>query len=193
MLLLAAACGKPAVTRPVANPLRYLCCNLHYDGREITDINYLRGKVLPFGSRVHILGVAKDRVEFEAPGQPAITLVLQHGVGRITMDEYVARIFLLDDPYARLPRLPPDAEQARAIDRARRRIEEGTVTVGMTRAEVLMAIGYPPADHTPSLDAATWRYWVAPHDTFDVHFDGDVVSRMDRPEHPSRGRRRGSG
>jgi len=191
--LVATACREPAVPHPVASQFRYLCCNLHYEKQEITDINYLRGKVIPFGSRVQILSVGRDRVEFEAPGRPPITLVLQYGAGKMSMDEYLGRIFLVDDPYARLPRLPRDAEKAREIDRVRRLIEEGTISVGMTRSEVLMAIGYPPAHGTPSLDAATWRYWVGPSDTFDVHFEGDVVTRMDRQEPPSSGRRRRRG
>jgi hypothetical protein len=192
-LLVLAACRAPAVPHPVTNQFRYLCCNLHYDKHEITDINYLRGKVIPFGSRVQILAVGKDRVEFEAAGQPPITLVLQYGAERMSMDQYLDRMFLVDDPYARLPKLPQDVEKAREVDRVRRMVEEGTISVGMTRAEVLMAIGYPPAHRTPSLDASPWRYWVGPSDTFDVYFDGDVVSRMDRQAAPSGSRRRRRG
>ena len=188
LLVLAGACRQPIVPHPVVSQFRYLCCNLHYEKHEITDINYLRGKVIPFGSRVQILAVGKDRVEFEATGQPPITLVLEYGAEKMSMDEYLERIFLVDDPYARLPKLPREAEKAREVDKLRRLIEEGTISVGMTRHEVLMAIGYPPAHRTPSLDASTWRYWVGPNDTFDVYFDGDVVSRVDR-QAPSTGRR----
>jgi hypothetical protein len=192
-MLVLAACRGPAVPHPVTSQFRYLCCNLHYDKREITDMNYLRGKVIPFGSRVQILAVGEDRVEFEAPGEQPITLVLQYGAERMSMDEYLDRIFLVDDPYTRLPKLPPDAKRAREVDRTRRLVEEGTISVGMTRAEVLMAIGYPPAHRTPSLDASPWRYWVDPSDTFDVYFDGDVVSHMDRQGTHSTGRRRRRG
>src|SRR6266436_3994038 len=145
--VLGTGCGHVAahVPHPLDNQVRYLCCNLHYDKPQITDMNYLRGKVIPFGTRVQIREVDADRVEFQTPGHPPIRLVLKQGVGELTMDQYLDRIFLVDDPYARLPKLPEDGKAAAEVDKIRRMTEEGDVTVGMTRDQVLMAIGYPPA------------------------------------------------
>ncbi len=196
VLVLAAGCRRWAahVPHPLDHQIRYLCCNLHYDKPEITDMNYLRGKVIPFGTRVQIREVDADRVEFQTPGHPPIRLVLKQGVGELTMDQYLDRIFLVDDPYARLPKLPEDGKAAAEVDKIRRMMEEGDVTVGMTRDQVLMAIGYPPAHRTPRLDAAMWTYWVGPKDTFEVYFEGDRVSRVQRHENgPGRGRHRRRG
>jgi len=179
--VLGTGCGHVAahVPHPLDNQVRYLCCNLHYDKPEITDMNYLRGKVIPFGTRVQIREVDADRVEFQTPGHPPIRL---------------DRIFLVDDPYARLPKLPEDGKAAAEVDKIRRMMEEGDVTVGMTRDQVLMAIGYPPAHRTPRLDAAMRTYWVDPKDTFEVYFEGDRVSRVQRHENgPGRGRHRRRG
>ncbi len=41
----------------------------------------------------------------------------------------------------------------------RNAIEDGEVMKGMTREEVLLARGYPPAHRTPSLDGELWTYW----------------------------------
>ncbi len=194
--VLAAGCGYVTahVPHPLDNQVRYLCCNLHYDKPEITDMNYLRGKVIPFGTRVQIRQVDADRVEFQTPGHPPIRLVLKQGVGELTMDQYLDRVFLVDDPYARLPKLPEDGKAAAEVDKIRRMMEEGDVTVGMTRDQVLTAIGYPPAHRTPHLDAAMWTYWVDPEDTFEVYFEGDRVSRVQRQEQgPGRGRHRRRG
>jgi hypothetical protein len=139
--VLAAGCGHVTahVPHPLDNQVRYLCGNLHYDKPEITGMNYLRGKVIPFGTRVQI-------------------------------------------------------RQVDAVDKIRRMMEEGDVTVGMTRDQVLTAIGYPPAHRTPHLDAAMWTYWVDPEDTFEVYFEGDRVSRVQRREQgPGRGRHRRGG
>src|SRR5207249_5541933 len=194
ILALAVACKEPAVPHPLTNQLRYTCCNLHYEKPEITDANYLRGTLIPFGTRVQILEVRKDSVKFKAPGHPPITLALRDGARNLTMGQYLDRIFLADDPYARLPRLLAGGKQAAEVDKTRSMIEDGTVSVGMTRDQVLMALGYPPADRTPSLDAPTWRYWASRGDTFEIYFEGDQVSRVSRqPAAPGSGRRRRRG
>jgi len=111
-LALAVACKEPRVPHPLATQFRYICCNLHYEKPEITDANYLRGKLIPLGTRVQILEVRKDSVKFEAAGYPPITLALKYGARNLTMDQYLGRIFLVDDPYGRLPKLP-DGKQGR--------------------------------------------------------------------------------
>src|SRR5438093_1586301 len=169
---LAVACQSPAIRHPLANQVRYTCCNLHYDKPEITDMNYLRGTVIPFGTRVSIVEVRKDRIRFETVGHPPITLVFKYGAGTLTLDEYLDRIFLVDDPYARLSQASSGGKDAGELDRIRRMLEEGTVAVGMTREQVLMALAYPPAHRTPHLDAHVWTYWVDRNDTFRVYFDG---------------------
>ena len=50
-LALAGACKEPTVPHPLANQFRYTCCNLHYEKPEITDANYLRVRLIPFGAR----------------------------------------------------------------------------------------------------------------------------------------------
>jgi hypothetical protein len=57
-------------------------------------------------------------------------------------------------------------------------IEQGTVEPGMTRADVLMALNYPPASRTPSLDASEWHYWHNRWKEYVVVFDGDRVARV---------------
>jgi hypothetical protein len=42
----------------------------------------------------------------------------------------------------------------------------------MSRDQVLMALGYPPGDRTPSLDATTWTHAPAAGEAIVVYFDG---------------------
>ncbi len=72
-LALAVACKEPTVPHPLANQFRYTCCNLHYEKPEITDANYLRGTLIPFGTRIQILEVRKDSVTFKAGTAPAVS------------------------------------------------------------------------------------------------------------------------
>jgi hypothetical protein len=48
----------------------------------------------------------------------------------------------------------------------------------MTREEVVMTIGYPPAHRTPSLDQPEWHYWKNRWDDYTVVFEGDRVARV---------------
>jgi len=182
-LALALACKGPAVPNPMTGESRYTCCNIHYEKTEITDVNYLVGAVIPFGTRVQILEVRKNSVKFQPEGHPPITLVLRHGRKALGMDEYLNRLFLREDPHAKLPMSKP-AKGAKAAtgeaEKTRKNIEQGVVDVGMTRDQVLMAIGYPPAHRTPSLQSPVWTYWSNRWATFEVYFDGDKVSRVSR-------------
>ena len=65
---LLAACKGPAVPHPMTNATRYLCCNLHYEKPEISDANYLKGTLIPFGTRVQVLEVRKTSVSAIARG-----------------------------------------------------------------------------------------------------------------------------
>ena len=96
------------------------------------------------------------------------------------MDQYLELIFLREDPHAKLPKPGKDKKQAAAAERTRRLIEEATVEPGMTKNEVVMALGYPPVHRTPSLSAPMWTYWANRWATFEVYFDGDKVARVQR-------------
>jgi hypothetical protein len=175
---LLAACKGPAVPHPMTSETRYLCCNMHYEKPEISDVNYLKGTLIPFGTRVQVLEVRKNSVKFQATGQPPIVLVLKYGKDAISMDQYLEQIFLKEDPHAKLPRAGKDKKQAGAAEKTRKLIEDGVVEPGMTREQVIMAIGYPPLHRTPSLSSPSWTYWANRWVTFIVYFDGDKVSRV---------------
>jgi len=190
---LASACKGPSVPHPMTSQTRYLCCNMRYEKPEVSDANYLKGTLIPFGTRVQILEVGRKSVKFQPAGHPPITLVLKWGDKVLTMDQYLDRLFLAEDPRAKLVRASDDGAQRkparkserakppeRASDRVEKLIEQGVVDAGMTRDQVLMALGYPPAHRTPSLDAPVWTYWQNRWATMQVYFDGDRVARVER-------------
>jgi hypothetical protein len=178
-LALALACKGPSVPSPLTGQSRYLCCNMHYDKPDITDVNYLQGTLVPLGTRVQILEVRKNSVKFQPAGQPPLTLSLRHGKKMMTFDQYLDRIFVAEDPHAKLPK-PRDRKHAADTEKVRKAIEGGVIEPGMTREQVLMAVGYPPAHRTPSLESGVWTYWSNRWATYQVYFDGDRVSRVNR-------------
>ena len=54
-------------------------------------------------------------------------------------------------------------------------IKDGQAAVGMTRAGVMAALGYPAAHKTPSLDAKTFTYWKDERRSLMVEFDDQGI------------------
>jgi hypothetical protein len=57
--------------------------------------------------------------------------------------------------------------------RLRKAIETARVMPGMTREQVLMAVGYPVSSENPQLDAKVWRFWLSSFAEFQVIFGAD--------------------
>jgi len=171
-LVTACASRERAVADPRVGKTFYLCCNLHYDKPEITDANYTQGSLVPFATRVEIAKVTRQGVVFKPAGHAQLTLDYRHG-GKVAFDQYLNHLFVTDDPRLKLRKVP--ARQVKLM-------ESGTVAPGMSKDQVLMTLGYPPGDRTPSLEAASWTYYANPSQTFVVSFDGaGKVTQVTRP------------
>jgi outer membrane protein assembly factor BamE (lipoprotein component of BamABCDE complex) len=57
-------------------------------------------------------------------------------------------------------------------------IHQAEVLEGMTKEQVLMALGYPPARLTPSLNSPNWRYLDGGKRTLEIFFEDGVVGRI---------------
>ena len=57
-------------------------------------------------------------------------------------------------------------------------IKAGQAMVGMTKQGVMVALGYPARNETPSIDMNTWVFWKTRYTKLRVKFDdnGEVVS-----------------
>ena len=162
-------CLGPSVPHPLAGESRYLCCNLHYEKTKINDVNYQVGSVIPLGTHVRISDISAKALTFQPDGHPAITVLLRYGRKTIDMDTFVDRLLVRDDPRRRLP-----GGNVGTL------IKSSRVDEGMTRKQVLMSLGYPPAHRTPSLDGPQWTYWQNRWVTFTVTFEGDRVASTTR-------------
>jgi len=77
----------------------------------------------------------------------------------MTIEEFALRYVVADDPNVALRDMPPKVREA---------IKAARIARGMTRAQVLMAVGYPIASATPELNAPLWRYWTSGSAEFQV-------------------------
>jgi hypothetical protein len=131
----------------------YLCCTLRFNrSREASDANYdYRDKIVfPAGTRVRVFRMTSTKAEFVPQGDPnPYSIEFRYGRKAMQPGSYFGRLFVADDPLARLPDKPS----------VRDAVREGRLLVGMTKDEALMARGYPPAHHTPSIEADEWLYY----------------------------------
>jgi len=56
-------------------------------------------------------------------------------------------------------------------------IRSGTLKLGMTKEQVVMARGYPPGHKTPSLDSDRWCYWTSRYAEQTIAFSNGVLVR----------------
>jgi hypothetical protein len=158
-VVLAAGCGTP---QPDPGD-GFLCCNMRTDGSWISDSNYLEsGKTtIPFGTPVSFMSYGNYRLNVVLNGK-------RQAIGNdysrdLAMEVFARRYIVKEDPRPQV---------AAAPDKIRRAIESARVTPGMTREQVIVAVGYPMSSENPHLDAPLWKYWLWSFSRFDVQFDG---------------------
>lgn len=142
----------------------FLCCNMRTDGSWISDINYSgNGKVvIPAGTPVTMVGFGRQRVNLMINGKKQ---AIGNDYSRdLTLDAFARRYLVKEDPRPAIAAASPKIREA---------IESARVTKGMSRAQVLMSVGYPVSSENPNLTAKVWRFWLGSWSHFEVQFDND--------------------
>jgi hypothetical protein len=162
--------SSPGTLPQLSGQSLFTCCNLHYENRHISDANYWVGKLLPAGTLVIVGEVTEDAVAVSA-GELKLKLTREYGTKEEPLDRYLAKALVKNDPKPRIAALP------KAVRRA---IEHCKVEIGMTREQVLISLGYPATDGTPSLQDREWTYRYNHRDTpYRVAFDeAGIVSEV---------------
>lgn len=180
---LAACCVLLAVSparaqAPGQQPFEgYLCCNFFDDGSWINDINYRseHHKLVPAGTPVKVLGYGRWRINVEIAGRR--TSIGNDYSRTIPLEEWAHRVVVAEDPTRAL---------AGASARVQRAVREARVVPGMTRAQVRMALGWPPLGYNATLDGPLWQYWVNRSYAYQVFWD--EKGRVDRVFGPPQAR-----
>lgn len=164
----------PRVPDPVdsAGDLAYTCCNLRYEKEWISDANEFGRWFIPAGTRIELKSLSGHYAQVLVNGRK-MTLAQDYGGKRETMQQYAAKLVVRDDPRLRLATWPAEVQAA---------VLAGRLLPGMTREQVLMSLGPPRADATPSMTLPRWRYWLDTDEEIDfsVHFGADDrIARID--------------
>ena len=159
---LAAGCAS-------APPDGYTCCNLHYDYDRISDANWSHLPMIPAGAKIRVVDYGLNRALVEIDGKP-IKIAHDYGRDRETVENYVRKLVVQQDPRQLIETYPPQVRDA---------IFEGRVITGMTREQVIIAAGYPPTHRTFTLDSNVWHLWGSKHGRYEVHFSNEgIVERL---------------
>jgi len=141
----------------------FACCNLHFDKDWINDGNYAKFPMIPAGTPIEVQSYGKDRAFVLINGKP---MKLGHDYGRDqeTLDQWVNKIVVDQDPGPRISRYPRPVQDA---------IQAGKLMVGMTREQAIVAIGYPLTSENGPLESSTWKMWRSTHGEYDLNFGPD--------------------
>jgi len=177
--LAALAQGTPYNAPPLPDPASgFLCCNMRTDGSWISDSNYfsIDKKTIPLGTPIKALGYGRQRVYVELPdGKQAIGNDYSRN---LNLTAFAQRYIVAQDPKQKLAGYPP---------RIRKAIETAHLVPGMTREQVLMAVGYPIGSENPDLNAGVWRYWLSTWAEYQVVFGADNLVKEITADAQTRG------
>ena len=132
----------------------FVTTNLRYNGDWISDDPAVGLPIVPLGARIKVVEFRKDRAIVLIDGRK-----MRVGIDRPsgeTIQEFVARITSPDDPRPRLAALPDDPRAA---------VAAGRVLQGMSREQVVMALGRPRVDQVRSLEQTEWPYRIDSEDS----------------------------
>lgn len=163
--------GSPAAETQKEAFLRsgYACCNLHYSGDWISDSNLAQLPFIPAGTPIKVKTINGYRAYVEVDGKP---MRLGHDYGRAqeTTEQWVSKLVVLEDPKPKIARFSPAVRKA---------IARGQLMKGMTREQVIIAVGYPQTDENPRLDGPHWRYWWSSFGPYYVYWAKGAVSKIE--------------
>jgi len=139
----------------------YTCCNLHYDKDWISDANWSSLAMLPAGAAIKTTGYGRYRIMAEIDGRK-MRFGLDYGRQQ-SLPDWARKLIVQQDPRPKIAAWSAPVRNA---------IRDGKVTIGMTKEQVLVAVGYPPMHQTPSLDALQWKYWHTSFGSYLLVWDG---------------------
>ena len=163
---LLAAASLAAHAQALPNPADgFLCCNMRTDGSWISDINYAENgkKLIPAGTPLKATGYGRHRVHV-VMGDGSKQALGNDYSRDLDLPTFARRYIVADDPKKKMAAYPP---------RIRKAIESARLVPGMSREQVLMAVGHPVSSENPNADAKVWRFWLSSFAEFQVVFGGD--------------------
>jgi len=170
--LLAAGCTRTVIPEEVLQLPEYTPVYTSYnlwanENGEIPSANVQKGTIIPFGTEITFVNANEDEINFKrAADGKTFKLIYDKQRNIIPIETFIKRLFVLDNEEMLTAGIRPVIYE---------KIKRGVVEKGMTRNEVLLAFGPPPAMRTPSEAVDTWTYWTDYGITKKIVFFGNRV------------------
>jgi hypothetical protein len=130
----------------------FLCCNMHSDGQEISDINIDEAgqHVIALGTPIAVTGYGRHRVNVFVENRKQA--IVNDNSRELSLPDFAKRYVVQEDPGVALKGFPKNIQYA---------IAAGHLVKGMTREQVIMSLGYPTSGDNPSINGKVWTFWLA--------------------------------
>jgi hypothetical protein len=153
---------------PTDDSIYYTRIGFFYEKGTHKTTNYLRGTWVPINTKVEVLKKTATQIGIRMVGTgEKVKIANKRSISGEGIDGIFDRMFSRDatDLTAYSPKQVKN-------------IMAGNYDPGMTKEEIILAIGYPPKHQTSSLDRNAWRYWRSKFDTVLLYFEDDVLDHM---------------
>jgi hypothetical protein len=155
----------PPQTNVVEGKEYYVRYTFKHEKSAHNATNYWRGDLVPINTKVVLQKLKKNDFTLKLVESGATVKVVNEKDYTKRDTAQLAREMLSEQPTA-IESYGPEMAEA---------IRTGTLRLGMTKTQVLLARGYPPSHETPTLDAGAWKYWSSRFVTMTLAFDGNIL------------------
>lgn len=175
-LILTACGGAPVISDSQGTDLMAVgqavtLVNLRPDPvrKRLSAVNYQQAGLIPRCTPVQLLEADDETLRFKDLRTDVEYSYVWYSAAAESFGAHLSRVFgRACDPEA--------LRNLSAVDQAG--IRAAKADVGMSKAAVLLAIGYPPQHRTPSLEDNLWTYWKNRFDRFVLEFQNGRVTRV---------------
>ena len=153
----------PATTATATTPAQplYLCCNIRVETDWLSDGGFLVGRVIPAGTPVQLVETRRGVAYVDIDGK-RYRLSNEFGRNAETLEVWLDKVLIKQNPTAKIDSYPQATKDA---------IRSGKIARGMTREQVIHALGHPPAHANSLLDKTDWTYNYNRWGRYIVQFD----------------------
>ncbi len=186
ILIGVAGCARQVIVAEVLQqPLGkkiYLKQNIWYeDQKNIFCLNMQKGKILNFGTEVEPIEASDYKLSFKTKDGKVFIIDYDYSLIMLPMEAFIKQMFSFKNRAELTEGMKPaDVEL----------LLRGKVKRGMTKNQVILACGIPPACRTPSTLNSTWIYWLDNDTVYRVVFRRDKVNALiDINEKPAKSKK----
>jgi hypothetical protein len=140
---------SPPAIEPTVGKDYFTRFTLHAEDHEYPVTNYARGDLVPINTPVKLINMSGKKFtlrRLDSGGDIEVENIEKYS--HLSLSEVAAR--MLSAEKTPIEKLVPTLQKA---------IKEGEMRRGMTKDQVIMARGYPPAHETASTDSDRWVFW----------------------------------